>query len=108
MQSRGRGGRTRKNNTRTDDPSVPSLRRSELEEMTHQVRLSWTKYTRSAPGVSDKDCWSSERSAHLVRQREEVLVEPENVEADGDALDPIPLANDGTAVRPHHIREPQF
>ena len=76
--------------------------------MTHQARLSWTKYTRSALDASDKDCWPSGRSACLVRQREEVFVDPETVEADSEVLDPIPSANGGSAVRPHHILEPQF
>ena len=59
-------------------------------------------------GVSDRDRGSSKRSARLVRQREEVLVEPKSVEADIEVLVPISSANGGSAVRPHHIREWRF
>ena len=55
--------------------------------MTHQMRFFQTKYTQSALSVLDKDRCPSERRARLVRQREEVIVEPESVEANNDALD---------------------
>ena len=67
VRSRRGGGRTRMNSTRTNDPSVVSSQRSELEKMTHRIRVFQTRYIRSALDVSEESRCPSERSAHLVR-----------------------------------------
>ena len=61
VPSRNRGDRTKMNSTKTDNPSVSSLRRSEPGGMTHRLRFLRTKYTRPNPGVSDKDRRPSEK-----------------------------------------------
>ena len=61
VPSQNRGGRTRTNNTRTDNPLVSSPRRSELGGTTHLMRFFQTKYTRSALGVSGEGRFLSEK-----------------------------------------------
>ena len=66
VRSRRRSGRTRMNNTRTDNLSALSSQGSELQRITHRMRVSRAKCTRPALDVSEGSRFPSERSVYLV------------------------------------------
>ena len=90
LRSRKRSDHTKRNSTKTKASSVQLYRSSKFGKVTHSMRFSRSRYSRTIVEVSIKVCCLSEEGPCLVRKREEVIVEPECIDSSNEALNPAP------------------